>query len=171
MATVGLAAEIKKRRPFACREQEAMLSVLRTAAVLSEPFDRLFRAYELSMPAYNILRILRGESPHGLTCSEIRSRMISRVPDTTRLIDRLEKRSLVQRRRSSTDRRQVTVTISDRGLTLIDPLDDEVIELHRATLGNLSTSEIEQLLTILSKIRTQTDFAEGNHHAIRKGTC
>ena len=87
-----LGDEIGKSKPFETPEQEAYLNLLRTASVLSEGFARLFAAHGLSETAYNALRILRGAGEGGRMCQEIGGQLVARVPDVTRLVDRLERR-------------------------------------------------------------------------------
>ena len=90
MTESTLQAELKKRDPFDSLEQEAFLNLLRTTDQLNCEFTRLFMAHGLSGPQYNVLRILRGAGEEGLPCLEIASQMITRMPDITRLVDRLE---------------------------------------------------------------------------------
>ena len=152
MARPGLGAEIKKRRPFATREEEVFLSLIRTADVLSADFARLFKEHGLSDSLYNVLRILRGEG-QPLPCLEIAARMITREPDITRLIDRLETKGLVTRSRTEQDRRVVLVAVTEAGLALVDRLDRPIAELNRTQLGHLSPQEQAQLVALLDKAR------------------
>jgi hypothetical protein len=87
----SLREELKLRTPFASLEQEAQLNVARTGALLNDDFEVMLRPYGLSGPAFNVLRILRGAEPDMLCRNEIRDRMLSRMPDMTRLLDRLER--------------------------------------------------------------------------------
>ena len=156
---MSLAREIGKRGPFDCPEQEAMLNLLRTAAVLAEPIDCIFRSADLSAPAYNILRILRG---HGepLPCGSIAAEMIARVPDMTRLVDRLEKKELVARLRCAEDRRVVPIAITAKGKRLLKKLDPLVLAEHRRSMARLSRQELNTLSRLLTKAR-DTDRAPG----------
>lgn len=148
-----LAREIGKKRPFESREQEAYLNLLRTLSVLSGPFEALMRPHRLSEATYNLLRILRGAGSEGRACSRIGCDMIARVPDVTRLVDRLEASGLAQRKRSAEDRRVVTVVITDAGLGLLASLDDPVMQIHRENLGHLSQAELDELNRLLVKAR------------------
>jgi DNA-binding MarR family transcriptional regulator len=103
-----LQTEIKKRKPFESAAEEAYLNLLRTTTVLMADFDQLFRQYGVTEQQYNVLRILRGAG-EPLPSLEVASRMITRVPDITRLVDRLETAGLVARRRCTEDRRVVYV--------------------------------------------------------------
>src|SRR6266480_2682031 len=97
-----------------CPEEAAFLELIRTTDMLSRPFAHLLKTEELSQTQYNVLRILRG-SPEGLACGEIGNRMITRDPDITRLLDRLEKRGLISRCREPKDRRTVVVRMTPAG--------------------------------------------------------
>ncbi len=94
-----------------CPEESLCLDILRTADILSRPVSQFLKAEGLSATQYNVLRILRG-APDGLTCGEIGARMITRDPDITRLVDRLEKQNLVIRGRENSDRRVVSTRIA-----------------------------------------------------------
>ena len=105
MTRSALAEEIKKKQPFDSAAEEALLNLMRTCSVLSTPSEQLFKKQGISPPKYNILRILRGSTRtgecgrHGLPSLEIAERMITRVPDITRLVDGLEKEGFVARTR------------------------------------------------------------------------
>src|SRR2546430_13561411 len=103
------------RRRAECPEEAAFLDLLRTCDLLSRGLIQVLKTEDLSATQYNVLRILRG-APEGLACGEIASRMISRDPDVTRLLDRLEKRGLISRRREQRDRRTVMAGITPEGL-------------------------------------------------------
>ena len=159
MAGEGLQQELKKRSPFEVAEQEAMLNLLRTADRLQLEFVRLFRAHGLSPASYNVLRILRGEGGEGLPSLEIAGRMITSVPDITRLVDRLEAAGLVCRDRSGRDRRVVRVRVTDCGIDLLSRLDDPVVALHRRLLGHLDSHELDTLNALLVKARRPPEGA------------
>src|SRR5882762_6908841 len=103
-----------RRRRAACPEEAAFLELLRTTDMLSRGLVKVLKIEDLSGTQYNVLRILRG-SPEGLPCGEIASRMITRDPDITRLLDRLEKRGLISRCRETRDRRTVMAQITAEG--------------------------------------------------------
>ncbi|RUL84231.1 MarR family winged helix-turn-helix transcriptional regulator [Tautonia sociabilis] len=178
MARAGLQHELKKREPFAVPEQEAMLNLMRTADVLQLEFVRLFRRHGLSPAQYNILRILRGEGGEGLPSLEIASRMITSVPDITRLVDRLEAAGLVTRDRSARDRRVVRVRVTSCGLERLRTLDEPVLTLHRRLLGHLESGELRSLNELLVKARhpperdtpaPSSSGPTGSRHAARVG--
>jgi DNA-binding MarR family transcriptional regulator len=148
----GLGGALKKRKPFAAPEQEALLNLWRTADRLQLRFARLFREHGLTPAQYNVLRILRGEGKP-LPCLEIAARLVTEVPGITGLLDRLERLGLVARTRSDVDRRVVHVAITARGLELLGRLDDPVDRLHRELLGHLTHDELRALNQLLEKAR------------------
>src|SRR5262245_26969922 len=153
MAQPGLQQELGKKNPFASAEQEATLNLLRTHDHLQQEFAGLFQAHGISSPQYNVLRILRGVGGDGLPCLEVAARMITRMPDITRLVDRLEQAGLAERARTAADRRKVLVRITPAGLALLERLDRPVLELHRRLLGHLTRGELAELNRLLVKIR------------------
>jgi DNA-binding MarR family transcriptional regulator len=146
-------AELKQTKPFGSLEEEAYLNVMRTSNTLNQGISDLLRGYDLTQAQYNVLRILRGAGESGLNASEIAGRMISRDPDVTRLVDRLEKRGLVDRWRCSEDRRVVWTRISKTGLDLINPIDAPLNELHRRLLSHLSQEKLQTLIGLLEEAR------------------
>lgn len=152
MATSQLQQELKKSVPFDSLEQEAVINILRTNDQFQNRFGRLFRQHGLTMSQYNILRILRGAG-EPLPSLAIGNRMIQVVPAITGLIDRLEKRELVERCRCTKDRRVVYVSITDVGLEILDQLEEPVSELHKQLAGHLSEEELRQLSRLLEKAR------------------
>jgi len=149
----GLQAEIKQAKPFASGEQEAFLNLLRTAATLEHCLAEGLKPYGVTPTQYNVLRILRGAGADGLCRNEVRDRMITPVPDATRLLDRLEEAGYVERCREGRDRRFVTARITPSGLDLLDRIDQPLQELHHRQLGHLSASELRELSGLLSKVR------------------
>src|SRR6202042_3480209 len=115
--------ENDRRHP--CPEEAAFLDLLRTTDMLSRGLIAVLKTEDLSATQYNVLRILRG-APEGLPCGEVANRMITKDPDITRLLDRLEKRGLISRSREAKDRRTVTARITPAGLKLLGGLDEPV---------------------------------------------
>lgn len=148
-----LRSEIKQTKPFPL-DEEASLSVQRTAAELRQPAEALMKAHGLSASSYNVLRILRGSHPHGLPCHEIASRMVFRVPDITRLTDRLIRMGLVERERSTQDRRVVLTRATRAGLDLVNSLDEPLRSIRDAQLGHMSDDELRTLIRLLEKARS-----------------
>lgn len=143
----------KLRRP-ACPEEMAFLDLQRTCDLLTRGPARILKNEDLSPTQYNVLRILRG-SPDGLPCGEIANRMITRDPDITRLLDRLEKRGLISRWRESKDRRVVLARITPNGLKLLTRLDQPVEEAHRKQLGHLGKDRLRALAELLAAARAR----------------
>ena len=137
-----------------CPEEGAYVDLRRTTDLLSRGFVKILKTEDLSETQYNALRILRG-SPEGLPCGEIANRMITRDPDVTRLLDRLEKRGLVSRWRESKDRRTVMAAITARGLELLARLDQPVRATHRKQLGHLGRDRLRMLTELLRASRNQ----------------
>jgi DNA-binding MarR family transcriptional regulator len=142
-----------KRQPE-CPEEAVFLDLLRTTDMLSRGLVGVLKGQDLSATQYNVLRILRG-SPDGLPCGEIASRMITRDPDITRLLDRLEKRSLISRCRETKDRRMVMARITLEGFKLLARLDQPVEETHRKQLGHLGRQRLQALTDLLRAARTE----------------
>lgn len=142
----------RKRRSFDCPEQEVYLNLWRTYDRLRLHEDELFAKHELTAQQYNALRLLKAE-PQGLPTLELASRLISRAPDITRLVDRLEQRGLVKRERSVDDRRTVQVTITEVGSQLLRDLAGAVKECARKQLGHLSQEQQQQLIALLRAAR------------------
>jgi DNA-binding MarR family transcriptional regulator len=136
------------------RQEAVFLELLRTTDTLMRRMAHVLKAEDLSTTQYNVLRILRG-APEGLTCGEVGNRMITRDPDITRLLDRLERRGLISRSRESKDRRMVLTRITPEGLELLDGLDEAVQDAHRKQLGHLSGKELTALSELLALCRKE----------------
>jgi DNA-binding MarR family transcriptional regulator len=143
-----------QRRRAVCPEEAAFLELLRTTDMLSRTLITVLKTEDVSANQYNVLRILRG-SPAGLPCGEIGSRMITRDPDVTRLLDRLEKRGLISRSRETKDRRMVMTRVTPAGLKLLARLDDPVQEAHRKLLGHLGQDRLLALTGLLHAARSK----------------
>jgi DNA-binding MarR family transcriptional regulator len=151
--TTQLKDEIRQTRPFTSLEQEAHLSIERTAAVLGHAMAEALKARGITPAQYNVLRILRGAGDEGLCRGEVRERLVSEVPDVTRLLDRLEAAGLVARERGTQDRRYVTTRVTPEGLRVLEELDEPVDALHRSTLGHLDPDELRTLIALLARAR------------------
>ena len=145
--------ELKQAKPFANLEEELFLSLVYTADILGRKVSDFLKEQNLSTAQYNVLRILRGAGPDGLPCGEISMRMITRDPDVTRLLDRLEQRKLVGRARDAGDRRVVSTRITADGLALLQSLDDAVVAIHKQQFGFLSADENREMLKQLTRVR------------------
>lgn len=176
----SLQHEIGKATPFDSAQEEAMLNVLRTASALSGPLDQLFKRVGLSGATYNVLRILRGhELRHaqahakvtpgtetepldpGVPSTTIGRQMLTRVPDVTRLVDRLINLGLVERCKDRRDKRVVMVRITPAGLKLLASLDRPVREQTTRMLGHISTQDLAELSRLLVLARQTTEPISG----------
>src|SRR5271163_4028182 len=147
------AAQIElKPKPGSCPEEVTYLEMLRTVEALSHRFAQVMKTEDVSSTQYNVLRILRG-APEGLPCGEISNRMVTRDSDITRLLDRLEKRSLVSRSRETKDRRTVWARITPQGLKLLARLDEPVLTTHFELLGHLGAKRLNLLTDLLRLAR------------------
>jgi DNA-binding MarR family transcriptional regulator len=135
-------------------EEAAFLDLLRTTDMLSRRLAQVLKIEDLSSNQYNVLRILRG-APDGLSCGDIGNRMITRDPDITRLLDRLEKRGLISRSREARDRRTVLTQITPAGLKLLARLDEPVQEAHQKQLGHLGRQRLRAMSELLLACRSQ----------------
>ena len=148
----ALAREIQQRRPFQSAQQEAALGLLKTVDVLRLHISRVLEPFGVTDQQYNVLRILRGAGKAGLPTLEIAERMIERAPGITRLIDRLEKKSLVSRKRCTSDRRQVFCILAPAGARLLSRMDAPVAKADDA-LGALGDAELKTLIRLLDALR------------------
>lgn len=130
-----------------------MLNVLRTSDVMTQLLTDLLKPSGLSTTQYNVLRILRGASGKGVCCREIGERLITRDPDVTRLIDRLEKRNLLLRTRDKEDRRFVTIQLTPGGLELVNQLDEPIEKWNRKLMRNISRGDTKVLIELLEQLR------------------
>jgi DNA-binding MarR family transcriptional regulator len=151
----ALSQEIAQQRPFATKEEEAMLNVLRSADCLQRTFQRKIRGWGITATQYNVLRILRGAHPQGLTCTAIGDRMITAVPDITRLLARLKALKLIRQRRDRHDRRVVWTQIADSGLELLRQMDPEVQHVNKEMLEHLGPANLDQLIVLLEQARSK----------------
>ena len=141
-------------RRFGSLEEDAFLDLQRSADMLARGLVKLLKTEDISPTQYNVLRILRG-APEGLPCGEIASRMITRDPDITRLLDRLEKRKLISRCRETMDRRTVMARITPEALRLLARLDKPVQTAHREQLGHLGRERLRALADLLEAARAK----------------
>ncbi|MGI8619278.1 MAG: MarR family winged helix-turn-helix transcriptional regulator [Gemmatimonadaceae bacterium] len=151
--TPTLRDEIKQRKPFKSAHEEAALNIVRTAALLGSDFEQVFKPYGITATQYNVLRILRGAHQEGLCRNDVRDRLLTRMPDATRLLDRMEKAGLISRSREQDDRRLVTTRLTRKGRQLVDELDPVVAREHKSLLGHLSEKQLSTLTALLTLAR------------------
>ena len=140
------------QRPPLPSEDRAFIALQKAADKLALQAEQLLKSNGLTGAQYNVLRILRGAEPQGLACSSIAERMISHDPDITRLLDRMEKHSLITRQRQSDDRRVVKTRITSSGLELLKRLDPTVRELHKRQFAQMGTGRVRALADLLDEI-------------------
>ena len=153
----GLKLEIVQERPFSSAEEEALLNLMRTSDVLHRAFHRKTRDWGVTSTQYNVLRILRGAQPRGLTCAAIGSRMITAEPDITRLLSRLKALKLIRQQRDRHDRRVVWTQISEAGLELLKAMDPVIERVPRELLGHMSKAELTELIKLVELARKNSE--------------
>ncbi|HLB08246.1 MAG TPA: MarR family transcriptional regulator [Gemmatimonadaceae bacterium] len=149
----NLLDEIKQTKPFASRSEEALLSILRTATVLEHGSNEVLRPFGITSTQYNVLRILRGAGAGGLCGKEIAERLISRVPDVSRLLDRMEEVGLLGKKRDANDRRHLTARITAKGRKVLEQATPGLEEFARGRVERLSARSVEGLVEALASIR------------------
>lgn len=150
--TTSIGAAIKQQRPFAGVEHQVYVALQRAAADLTQGTAALLRPFGVSGAQYNILRILRGAGSEGLACGEIAERLLTRDPDMTRLLDRMQRQGLVTRERASHDRRVVTTRITREAMDILDKLDEPMAALHRQQLAHMDAPRLRELATLLDAV-------------------
>jgi len=148
-----LQKEIKQKKPFRSRNQEAMLAIVRTADILKRRW-RIAEDFGITGQQYNVLRILRGALPEPLPTMEIANRMIENTPGITGLLDRLEEKGLVRRARDADDRRCSRCSITDKGLALLKQMDEPVNRAEEDALSMLDGKDVDRLIEILEAVRS-----------------
>jgi len=133
-------------------EDRTFIALVKAADALAQEAEQVLKAKGLTGAQYNVLRILRGAEPGGLSCSTIGERMISHDPDMTRLLDRMEKRTLITRQRQSDDRRVVKTRITANGLEILKRLEQPIRELHRHQFRHMAAVRVKTLAGLLGEI-------------------
>lgn len=151
-STSQKAAFHKQKLIFRNLAQEVYLSLVIGSSQLSYEVDILMRKHGLTQPQYNVLRILRGAGQDGLGRNEIRERLVTAMPDVTRLLDRMEAAGLISRRPCEIDRRQVKTVLTGAGSKLVRKLDAPLDSLHHKHTAGIPESELKALLAVLSKL-------------------
>lgn len=149
----GLQAEIKQSVPFRSPATEAMLSILRTAAMIEHRVGETLKPFGITGPQHNVLRILRGAGIKGLCGREIGERMVSRVPDVPRMLDRMEAMKLISRARDQEDRRHVTARITQKGLDLLKQVEPVMDQTERERFSRLKAADIDGIIAGLAAVR------------------
>jgi DNA-binding MarR family transcriptional regulator len=149
-----LAEEIRQSTAFRSPQEEVFLALQRTADAVLRPVAEVLRAEGLSPTQYNVLRILRGAGETGLACGEVAQRMVTRDPDLTRLLDRLESRGLIERSRGARDRRVVVTRATPVALKLLATLDVSVDAAQRRALAHVRAADLRLLIRLLEVVRS-----------------
>jgi DNA-binding MarR family transcriptional regulator len=145
--------EIRQTRPFGSVAEETILTLYRTTDAVQRDFAKLIEPEGISSQQYNVLRILRGAGAEGLPTLETADRMVERTPGITRLLDKLEAKQLVRRKRCPEDRRQVLCYISDAGIKLLGRLDRPLTEAGLRSMKPLTEAQMRQMIGFLNQVR------------------
>jgi DNA-binding MarR family transcriptional regulator len=150
----SLRAEIKQSKPFPSATAEALLGILRTAAVIDHHLSEALKPHKITTTQYNVLRILRGAGRQGLCGREVAERLVSKVPDVSRLLDRMEELGLISRQRDPDDRRHVTARITAKGLALLDRATPDLETVQRQRFGGMDPKGLARLILTLDEVRS-----------------
>jgi DNA-binding MarR family transcriptional regulator len=157
-----LKTEIAQSSPFSSVEEEAILNLMRTSDFLDRAFQQKMRGWGLTSTQYNVLRILRGARPEGLTCAAIGARMLTAEPDITRILARLKRLKLIRQHRDRDDRRVVWTQISDAGLNLLQSMDPTIRRLPVELLGHMKAADLSEMIRLLELARKPCRKAEAH---------
>jgi DNA-binding MarR family transcriptional regulator len=167
----GLKLEIVQQVPFFSVEEEALLNLMRTSDAMHRAFHLKTRDWGVTSTQYNVLRILRGAHPHGLTCSAIGERMITAEPDITRLLARLKALKFVRQRRDRHDGRVVWTQISESGLQLLMEMDPVIQRVPIELLGHLNKVELAEFIRLLELARRQSEDTQAGASCSGEPSC
>ncbi|HUF24212.1 MAG TPA: MarR family transcriptional regulator [Vicinamibacterales bacterium] len=151
--TLKLQDEIRQSKPFRCAEEEAYLSIVRTAAMLEHSLAQALKPFDITPTQYNVLSILRGAGDQGLCRNEVGGRLVTAMPDVTRLLDRMEDVGLIVRQRSTVDRRLVSTRLTKKGLDLVGRVDAKVVEIHEQQFRGVDKRSLKTIIGVLADIR------------------
>lgn len=156
---------------FDSLEQEVFLNLWRTYDRLRAFEDELFLRYQLTPQQYNVLRLLKAVHPDKLPTLALANRLVSRAPDITRMLDKLEEHGLIVRERPADNRRTVRVGITDAGLQLLEQIAEPLRQCHARQLGHMQPAELQQLVELLHKARApheapDSNWSQGIQHGI-----
>ncbi|MGL1933417.1 MAG: MarR family transcriptional regulator [Fibrobacterales bacterium] len=157
---MSIEEELRQTQPLRSVGESLILNVVKTADLLKGYMDSVLKSYDLSQTQFNILRICKGSRGKGITCSEISDRLLTKVPDVTRLLDRMEKKGLLYRKRCTADRRVIWVFISDSGekiITKASQMVDKNIDAVTLPLGN---EGVLAAIAVLENLRNNINTKE-----------
>ncbi len=167
----SLRTEIAQKRPFASQAEEAILNLMRTADCLQRALQHAARPWGITATQYNVLRILRGAHPDGLTCSAIGERMITAVPDITRLLARLKALHLIRQHRDRNDRRVLWTHISEAGLARLAEMDETIARVPGELMGHFSEHDLAELIRLVEVARLKCQASAAPPTCDGKPTC
>jgi DNA-binding MarR family transcriptional regulator len=147
-----MSLENELQQKFRNEPQKAILNILYTSYFIQDRMNTLFKQYDITRQQYNVLRILRGQHPGHASVNLIRERMLDKMSDASRIVERLRLKGMVVRKGAEKDKRAVEVTITESGLELLREMEQPVEEFD-SLLRNLSHDETRQLNTLLDKVR------------------
>jgi MarR family transcriptional regulator, organic hydroperoxide resistance regulator len=150
-------------------EQQVFLDLLRLNSSLVRAIEQILGPYDLSNSQYNVLRILRGAGSTGLACGEVGGRMVTHDPDITRLLDRLEARSLIARARQLEDRRVVKTSITPEGLRMLEELDAPICALHQRQFSGIPQDQLAEMAKMLATLRAKWESSESSGESASAG--
>ena len=151
---MGINEEINQRQ-FRTSKQKALINLMNTHNFLVNHMNLVFKGFDITRQQYNVLRILRGSHPEPVTINLVKERMLDKMSDASRIVDRLKAKGLVIRAKSNSDRRAAHVNISEKGLSFLERTDAAVLQFDDL-LANLSDQEVSTLNELLDKIRVAT---------------
>lgn len=149
---MGSIEEEIKQNKFKSEYQKALINLFYTTNWISAYHKKFFSKYDLSPEQFNVLRILRGQNPKPSSIQLINERMLDKMSNVSRLVEKLRLKGLISRHASKGDRRQVDVKISDKGLELLSQMDAE-LDILQKNNQNISEAEASKLNAILDKLR------------------
>ena len=155
--TKGLQDEIQQKKPFRSIYEEAELNMVRTSSIIADQMAQVFKPYGITGAQYNVLRILKGSEAEGLCRNAVRDRMLTRMSDMTRMLDRMEEAGLVERERDESDRRHVTTHITVAGKKILKDLEGVLAERQQEQLGHMSERDLKALIELLTRARNKKE--------------
>jgi DNA-binding MarR family transcriptional regulator len=154
--------ELQQSKAFGSLRQEAILQMARSSAVLNHFWEQSLRAFGITGTQYNVLRILRGAGQIGLSRHAVGCRMLTQVPDVSRLLDRMTVAGLVTRARGTDDRRKVNATITPKGLAILAELDEPSLRMPEEQLRHMTDAHIQRLIELLEEARAPHAARDGH---------
>ncbi len=144
--------KVIKQKSFASSSTKAMINIQYTANLALQSVNKIFKPFGIQNQHFNILRIIKGKHPKPVCPGEIKEVMLDKGRDLTRLLDKLEKEGLLTRKINSSNRRMIDIQLSQKGLTMLEKLNQKVDQWHKET-NHMTEEEAEQLSNLLDKFR------------------